>query len=453
MWHNPPSSAPIEGWHLFSIFLTTIVALITSVAPMPQVCLTSLVLIAFTGILDPNDSKKALAYALSGFSNPTVWLPTGAFFLSTAIIKSGLAKRLAFIFLKNFGKSIIGIAYSIYFGNFILSPIIPAVAAKSGGIFFPIINSIVDTLDSQTKIDIKRTKQYLNQIGAQAGIVTGSAFLTATSFNPLLANMAMNQGVDLSFSSWFIIIGPIALIICALSPLYNYYLLKPEIKRSVEIPKIAKEELKKKVNKEEKILLVILTITILGLIFGKQLNIYPTTLILTAIITILGTQILTWKDILETKGAWNLLIWFASLMMMVNYLGELGMIEWFNQIISDKLSVLNWSPSIYYISLTIIYYLMHYVFASNVAQALALYQSFLIIGISMGVPNVMMASSLAISSVLYGTLTHYSSGSGAIYFGSGHFTVYEWCRIGFFTMLFHLTIILTIGSMWWSLFI
>ncbi len=61
-----------------------------------------------------------------------------AFWLSGGFIKSGLGSRIAYSIVSLFGKTTLGLTYSLVFAEALLAPAIPSVAARAGGIFFPL---------------------------------------------------------------------------------------------------------------------------------------------------------------------------------------------------------------------------------------------------------------------------------------------------------------------------
>jgi hypothetical protein len=69
---------------------------------------------------------------------PTRWLIAIAYWLAGGFIKSGLGNRIAYSMVAAFGKTTLGLTYSLVFGEALLSPAIPSVAARAGGIFFPL---------------------------------------------------------------------------------------------------------------------------------------------------------------------------------------------------------------------------------------------------------------------------------------------------------------------------
>ena len=60
------------------------------------------------------------------------WLIAIAFWLSGGFIKSGLGKRVAYAIVSVFGKTTLGLTYSLVFAEALLAPAIPSVAARAG---------------------------------------------------------------------------------------------------------------------------------------------------------------------------------------------------------------------------------------------------------------------------------------------------------------------------------
>ena len=48
-----------------------------------------------------------------GYGDPTVWLVMAAFFISDALIKTGLARRIALLFVRAVGRSSLGVCYAL----------------------------------------------------------------------------------------------------------------------------------------------------------------------------------------------------------------------------------------------------------------------------------------------------------------------------------------------------
>ena len=109
IWFVPVRAGIDErAWHLFAIFVATILGLIVKPLPLGAVALLGITATAVTGTLSIDE-------ALSGFGNRVIWLIVIAFFISRGFIKTGLGSRIAYLFMAAFGKRTLGLAYGSLF--------------------------------------------------------------------------------------------------------------------------------------------------------------------------------------------------------------------------------------------------------------------------------------------------------------------------------------------------
>ncbi|GMH37647.1 hypothetical protein BSKO_05520 [Bryopsis sp. KO-2023] len=112
-------------------------------------------------------------------------------FLAQAIRKSGLGQRIAYVFISAFGGSPLGLAYSLVFSEFLLSPIIPSVAARAGGIVLPLVKSLSEACGSRAGDGAEgKLDSYLHTTVFHTAAVSSAMFLTANHPNPLSAKLA-----------------------------------------------------------------------------------------------------------------------------------------------------------------------------------------------------------------------------------------------------------------------
>lgn len=81
-----PVAISIMAWHLFAIFVATIIACITKPLPMMAVTLIGIVVATLTGIFTMDE-------VATGFGNSTAWMVAMCMFMAAGFIKSGLGKR------------------------------------------------------------------------------------------------------------------------------------------------------------------------------------------------------------------------------------------------------------------------------------------------------------------------------------------------------------------------
>lgn len=99
IWFIPsPAGLDPKAWHLFAIFVATIIGFISKPLPMGAIAVFALAVTALTGTLSIEET-------LSGFGNKTIWLIVIAFFISRGFIKTGLGARIAYLFVRMFGKN------------------------------------------------------------------------------------------------------------------------------------------------------------------------------------------------------------------------------------------------------------------------------------------------------------------------------------------------------------
>ena len=93
----PPEGITPKSWQLFAIFAATITGSIVRPLSGGAVVLLGVATIALTGVLPVEE-------ALGGYSDPIVWLVLAAFFMSRGMIKTGLGRRIAFLFIRTLGR-------------------------------------------------------------------------------------------------------------------------------------------------------------------------------------------------------------------------------------------------------------------------------------------------------------------------------------------------------------
>src|SRR5262249_5153875 len=169
-----------------------------------------------------------------------------AFFISRAMIKTGLGRRIALIFIRTIGHRTMGLGYALIVTDVLLAMIIPSTGARSGGIIFPIANSMAVAYDSRPGPTAERLGAFLMVLLYQCEVVICAMFLTGQASNVLIARFAQQTaGVDLSYGHWMlwaVLPGLASLIVV---PQLVYRLQPPEIKRTPAAAEFARTELKR----------------------------------------------------------------------------------------------------------------------------------------------------------------------------------------------------------------
>ncbi|BAU26934.1 DASS family divalent anion:Na+ symporter [Aneurinibacillus soli] len=441
---GPPAGVKPEAWHLLAIFVATIIGFIMKPMPMGSLSILAITTTVITGILP-------LKVALSGFSNSTIWIIVCAIIISRGVTKTGLGARVAYIFVKKFGKKTLGLSYALAFTDFALSPAMPSNSARAGGVIFPIIHSLSDSFGSKPEEGTERKiGSFLTLTAFQVNVITSAMFMTAMAANPLAVSQAKEAGVSITWGSWALAAIVPGLISLLVIPWFIYKIYPPEIKETPDAAQFATDQLKKMgpmSNVEKRMLFVFGTVLLLW-IFGERIGIDATTTAIVGVSLLLLTQVLSWGDVTGEKMAWDTLVWFAALVMMATQLNQLGLIPWFSKTMGNQ--VAGMSATTAFLVLILAYFYSHYLFASATAHVSAMYAAFLTVAITTGTPGVLAALILGFFSNLFGSMTHYGFGPAPILFGPGYVSEGKWWSIGFMISIINIIIWLGIGLAWWK---
>lgn len=458
-----PEGVSENAWQLLALFVGTIAAIIGKALPIGAISVIAIALVAITGVTNPDSAKAALADALSGFSNSLIWLIGISIMISMSLNKTGLGMRIGYFLISLFGKRTVGIAYALAFSELMLAPVTPSNTARGGGIIHPIMRSIADSFGSTSSPDSrKKIGRYLALVNYNANPITSAMFITATAPNPLIVTLiyeGTGDGTHLSWGMWALAAFLPGILSLLIMPWVIYFMCPPEIKKTPEAPDFAKKHLKElgPLSLAEKItlgvfgLLLFMWAGIPAMIFGDAWIIDPTTAAFVGLSILLITGVLQWDEVLGNKGAWDTVMWFSALVMMASYLGKLGLVSWLAVTVENGIANLGVGWILGMLSLVLVYVYTHYFFASTTAHITAMFAAFFAAGIALGAPPMLLGLTLACSSSLMMSLTHYGTGTAPIIFGSGYTTLGEWWKVGFVMSVVNLAIWFYIGGAWWKM--
>jgi len=445
IWLIPaPEGVQPAAWQLLAIFVATIVGIVLEPLPMGAIAILGITAVTLTDTLTVGD-------ALSGFGNRVIWLVVAAFFIARGFVKTGLGARIAYGFVWVLGRRTLGLGYSMVATDFVLAPAIPSNTARAGAVVFPILRSVAEAYDSRPGDGTaRRVGAFLTQCAFQGNLITSAMFLTAMAANPLAAELAANMGIEITWVAWAtaaVVPGLTSLIVV---PAVLYKLYPPQVKNTPDAAHLAKRKLAEMgaLKSGEWVMLATFVLLLTLWIFGKQLQVHSTVAALVGLSVLLVSGVLSWKDVLDEKGAWNTFIWLSALVMMASFLGKLGLISWFSDTVGGFFGGGGWLPT--FPLLCLVYFYSHYFFASNTAQVSAMYAPFLGVAVVLGTPPVLAALVLGFFSNLFSSMTHYSTGPAPILFGAGYVRLAQWWKLGALVSVVNLVIWFGIGGVWWK---
>jgi len=439
-----PGALRPEAWYFFALFVGVIVALALEPIPGSVVGIAGITVATVLRLVEPG-TGDAIRWAISGFSNATVWLIFAAFIFVLGYEKSGLGRRIALMLVRRLGKRTLGLGYAIAISDLVLAPFIPSNTARSGGMLFPVIRNIPRLYGSEPGASARKIGSYLMWTAFAATCVTSSMFLTAMAPN-LLAVTLVNTTTDITitWSDWFFGFLPAGLLIFALVPLATYVFYPPSLKQSEEVPVWAAQELQAMGSiRRDEVLMALLALTALLLwILGGNI-VHPTTVALMVLCLMILSGIVSWDDVLGHKQAWNVLVWFATLVAMADGLRRVGFLEWFAAGAADSLK--GASPSLVVPLIVAAFFLIHYMFASLTAHVTALLPVFLAAAVTVqGVPPEQLSLMLCYCIGMMGIVTPYATGPAPVYYASGFINRKDFWVLGFWFGMAFLIIYLAI---------
>lgn len=452
-----PYGLSAQAWEMFAIFVATIVGCITKPLPIGGTTLIGLIVTVLVGLAPIKDEVNPKTGAvnagiLSAFSNSASWLIAMAFIMAYGISKTGLGNRIAYWMIRRFGKRSIGIGYAITGLELILGALIPSNSARTGGVVWPVTESISKDYDSLPN-DPSRKKigAYLSFIAFHANVISTALFITGAAPNMVASQMAIQKGYQMSWISWFTAAIVPAIIATIVIPLIIYKIFPPEIKETPNAKKWADDRLADMgpVTKPEKIMSAVFLLAIVlwvlsGIYKIPQLD--STFVAFLAVGLLLLTGVLTMQDALKQTGAWNILIWLSILVFMASKLISFGFIDWFSKTIQSGLHGISWE--IVLAVLVILMFYTHYFFASGTAHMTALYLPFLSVAVATGAPLALSAMLLAFTGAINASTTHYANGPASILATTGYIKQSEWWKMNFILGIVYLLIFGVIGTFW-----
>ena len=386
--------------------------------------------------------------AFAGFANSSVLLVVIAFLVAYGVVKCGLGQRLSLLVVSVFGRSTLGLGYSIFVTDAVIAPAFPSNTAR-GGVLFPIVLALAQNAGSKPDDEAtRRLGGYLMFSGMASLAVSSALWLTATSVNPIGVSVAAQYGLTITFGSWFLAASVPTLTAILLLPLFLYWLYPPGVTASPGAPAAARAALRSMgpLSRDEWIVAVSFALMVTGWVMATTFNLSLTAIAFAGLAALLATAVLTADDIAQQGSTLATYLWLAVLFALSNQLNELGFMSYVGDRLTSLLGGIPWP--IAYVSVLVLYVLMHYLFVSQSSQVLALFGVFLDVGIRTGVPAPLMGFALLFASSYFSVITPQGGSQNVIFVGAGYLSQGELYRLGALTTAFCVLIFLVVGTPW-----
>ena len=233
-WPVPEGLTP-QAWHLFALFAATIFSVIVGAFPILTASVLAVAVCVLSGILrprrptrvrerhDPPDRRRLPRRARHREVRPR--------------------QRLGHLVVSLFGRSTLGLGYSIFFLDAVIAPAFPSDTARSGVLYPLSFRSPKAAGSKPDEATRKRIGAFLMFCGIATLSLSSALWLTAMAGNPLGAEIGKALGLKVSFGSWLVASFVPTLVCLAVLPYVIYKVFPPEVKATPEAPAAAKKAL------------------------------------------------------------------------------------------------------------------------------------------------------------------------------------------------------------------
>jgi DASS family divalent anion:Na+ symporter len=440
-WWPPPEGLTLQAWRLFAIFSVAIFSVVVKALPILTASVLAVAVAVLTGLLSPDD-----AYA--GFGNGTILLIVVAFLVAGAVIKCGLGARAGHWMVSRFGRSTLGLSYSIFLLDAVIAPAFPSNTARSG-VLYPLAYSLADAAGARPdRPDRRRLGAFLMFSGIASLSVSSALWLTAMAANPLGTEIARGVGVDIGFGRWLMASSVPTICAMVLLPVVLYRTIRPEVRSTPDAPAAAKTALAAlgPLTRPERIVLIVFVGMVILWASAATIGLDSTAIAFLGLGALLATGVITLQDINRQGDVLATFIWFAVLFTLSSQLNALGFMEFLGRRFATALSGLA-SPTAGLV-LVAAYILLHYLFVSQTAHLLALFGVFLDVGVKLGVNPVVLAFQLLFATNYFSGITAQGSSANLLFAGSGYLSEGELYKLGAITTTVSFLVYAVVGTAW-----
>lgn len=191
------------------IFIASLVLWLTETIPNFLTSLIVIVVAIVTGTM-----KMREAFAMLG--EPVMILNIASFILASALVATGLAKRVSLYLVLKMNGNVMMLFWSFILLNLFFGAFISATSAKTALLLplFMVISAIFGATGGERRNNVGRNMVLQNLL---ANNVSASAFMTGSAANLVAVALMEKAGAGVTYSQWLMALLPLAIIQCAIS--------------------------------------------------------------------------------------------------------------------------------------------------------------------------------------------------------------------------------------------
>ncbi len=444
-WILPvPDGLSIEAWKILGLYLGTVLAIILRPFPEPVILVISMAVMSII--------YGSLKGTLSAFSGSTSWLILSAFIIGHCFVVTGLGKRIAYFLIEHFGHTTLRLGYISTITDFLLSPAIPSNTARTGGLVYPIFQSLANTLGSYPDKHPKRVGEFFMILLYQNSLTTGTLFVTAGAIMPMMIHLSEQlMGVTISWAGWAQAMIVPGIILLAITPYIVYRINRPALKKvdNKALAKSGREEIGN-MSYREKLLTLFFILAIIGWLTGSITGIMPTAIALGFLACVLVTGVITWKDVMDVRSGWSTFVWYSGIISISDALTKSEFFKWLGIWFEHTINLSGIDPIIAMAILITITVFIRYFFASTIAYVVTFVPVIFTLGAVLNLPAIPLLLLVAASAQIASLLTHYGNATGPLLFSTGYVSQGRWWATGHLIVIYSMIVYFIVGLAWWK---
>lgn len=329
MTGEPPPGLTPGGMRALGVAWLALVLWVLSPIPLGATGLLAIVLLPALGIIE---QQRAFSY----FGNSAVFFLLGVFILTGALIRTGLSKRLALLFLSRIGtgprRLTLGVMFLCAFMAFWMPE--HAVAAMA----YPVVLEIVRSLGLREGGSRFGTGIFLAL--AWGAIAGGVGTLLGGARAPLALEIATQLGAArISFATWALAAVPISLLVTLAGFLILRLLFPPEIESVEPARRILADELAligRMRSVEWRVGLLLIACILLWIIQGEKVGL--AVIAVGAAVAVFLLRIASWSEVVDYVN-WNVIVMYGGAIALGRALLETGAVAFLAETLTRRLGL------------------------------------------------------------------------------------------------------------------
>ena len=449
-----PAGLTLAGQSVLACFSFALVLWVTESIPTHVTSLTLMVMLVFTDAWGMKNVLGVLGYDV-------IWLNVMAFILSSLLVKTNIAKRIALSLIVKFGHSALPMMLAFIVLQLVLAPLIPATAARTV-ITLPVmlIVAAIYGSTSENPNNFGRNLFLQNLMGINilsAGFMTGStANLIALAF---IFSMA---GTKVYYTDWMFANLPVVLTAMFISWLIGPKLLfrltnkekQPAIKGGIDVLKKQLDAMGKFSALEKKGAVIFGIVVLMWVtdrfhfgLFGFEINAVMAAIIGGVIVLLPRVGILKWN---EADIPWHLMLFSAGAYAGGLALNDTGAATW---AVQSLFKAINFDKHInFWVLYTVIIAVMmysHFVFTSKTMRTIILIPFIIALAKELGINPLALALPAAFT-IDWVIGLPISAKPNVILFTTGQYSVLDNLKYGFIISTIGIILLLIAGMTWFK---